>query len=436
MLNFSALARAACAAVLSMAVASVASPMVAAQEQSPQINLNVVVDGQPVTAESLPTADAYYQTLLARYGKEYHTCFAAPAPAPGTCPKPASMGSLDLKEHVNIELMLDASGSMGEVIDGQSKFEIAKQALSQFIETLPATANVALRVYGHKGSNADADKPVSCASSELVYPLQQLDKPTFQHAINGFQPAGWTPLAASLSAARDDFSTFDPSTSSNFVYVVSDGIETCDADPVASARELHAASVQPIVNVVGFDVNDQATQQLRAAAEAGGGQFYAASDASELDQLFKDTFDWEAWTAYYNCRYEVATTQYNHIYEAQTDSYNCTYSFAVDEMNGIYEEATRRYNEIYAAGNDAYNALYAASGGDTSHLILAAQERDDLFLHAGQIRDFAIDQANQRQAIILNAASAQTSAAIKQADDERNRAIEENDREQHQRPAP
>jgi hypothetical protein len=38
---------------------------------------------------------------------------------------------------------------------------------------------------------------------------------------------GWTPLGRSLNAARGDFAGTNPKTSSNFVYVVSDGIETC-----------------------------------------------------------------------------------------------------------------------------------------------------------------------------------------------------------------
>ena len=156
-----------------------------------------------------------------------------------------SLGEIELKQQVNVELILDASGSMAERVGGEPKLATAKRVLIDFISTLPKNANVALRIYGHQGSSADADKAVSCASSELLYPFQPPDTARFHSAIQAFQPAGWTPLARSFDDARRDFERFDPANSSNFVYVVTDGIETCDADPVASAGQLHAANVKP-----------------------------------------------------------------------------------------------------------------------------------------------------------------------------------------------
>jgi Ca-activated chloride channel family protein len=204
-----------------------------------------------------------------------------------------------------------------------TKLDTAKGVLSEFLTTLPERANVALRVYGHTGSSAEADKTVSCDSSALVYPFGPLERPKFQNAIGSFRATGWTPLAASLDAAGHDFERFDPATSSNFVYVVTDGLETCDGEPVASAQALHAAGVHPLVNIVGFDVDAEAAQQLRAAAEAGGGKFYGAHDSDELNRIFKSTFDWTAWSAYYNCLFRAANNQYNAVTGDQNYSYYC-----------------------------------------------------------------------------------------------------------------
>lgn len=81
--------------------------------------------------------------------------------------------------------------------------------------------------------------------------------------INAVAPVGWTPTGAALLAALDDFSQFDPATNSNFVYLISDGLETCDGDPAAAAAQLNSANVGVTVNVVGFAVDAETTQELQ-----------------------------------------------------------------------------------------------------------------------------------------------------------------------------
>jgi Ca-activated chloride channel homolog len=314
------------------------------------------VDGQPVTIESLPSPETYYAQELAAHGKDLSSCQAKPTPGPAACPKPASLGSIELRQHVNVELILDASGSMAETIGGQTKLDAAKRVLTAFLPTLPSNAQVALRVYGHKGSNADVDKPASCASSELLYPFQQLDAAKFQTAIESFEPTGWTPLAASFDNALKDFEQFEPATSSNFVYVVTDGIETCDGDPVASARGLNSASVHPIVNIVGFDVDPEASAQLREAAEAGGGKFYEARNAAELNQVFTSNFDWVAWTKYYNCVWLSAINQSNSVLVDQTKLYYCVYNLMIAEYYDIDKDTNSHYYKLLDAANKAPEA--------------------------------------------------------------------------------
>jgi hypothetical protein len=192
-------------------------PVAASSPTAGDTPLQVNIDGEVLTQDSLPTPETYYAQLLKTYGQDVSTCQRPATPQPAACPKPASLGDIELKQQVNVELILDASGSMAESEGGETRLATAQRVLSDFITTLPPRANVALRVYGHKGSNAEADKPVSCASSELLYPFQALNADLFQSVIRGFQPTGWTPLAASLDGAQHDFEQFDPATSSNFV---------------------------------------------------------------------------------------------------------------------------------------------------------------------------------------------------------------------------
>jgi Ca-activated chloride channel homolog len=403
-----------------------ARPEADATASPPARPFSVTLDGQAVSRDSLPSPDAYYAELLARHGRDLSSCYGEASPEPKTCTKPTSLGEIELKQQVNVELILDASGSMAERSGGETRLDVARRVLSEFVTTLPATANVALRVYGHQGSGADADKGTSCTASDLVYPFQPLDVGQFRAAVSRFNSSGWTPLAASLDRARADFEQFDPATSSNFVYVVTDGIETCDGDPVDAAQKLHAASVQPIVNVIGFDVDAEATRQLRQTAQRGGGTYYEARGGDELASVFKSKIDWGSWTAYYNCRYGVAVRQFNASTAIATRTMNCVQGHISRERNALNGEATRRFNDIHAA---AIDASLAAGTPAASH------EANALIARARENLEYARQRESERYARIYNAERGQWEGATRDAQAEWERARRELDQIRERRDA-
>ena len=76
---------------------------------------------------------------------------------------------------VDLELVLavDASGSMAEAIpdtENQTRMEAAQVALREVIARIPERdgLNVGFRIYGHEGSNSEADRSASCRSTELL----------------------------------------------------------------------------------------------------------------------------------------------------------------------------------------------------------------------------------------------------------------------------
>jgi Ca-activated chloride channel family protein len=271
-------------------------------ESSPVTEQTMSSPAQP--SESLPqqttqlllaknaAAEAYYQQLLAQYGENYQQCLESIAQltqAPQQAPQPAIevSPSPSPSKQLNVVVALDASGSMAGTVNGEQKLALAKSAIAQFVSGLPQTAKVGLTVFGHQGSNKEADKAVSCAGIETVYPLAQLES-QFTQAINSFEPTGFTPLAATLEQLNQNFSTLDGAANQNVVYLVSDGIETCDGNPVIAAQKLHASNAQAIVNTIGFDVDNKAQRQLRAIAVAGGGEYFSARNAAELQKIFQD----------------------------------------------------------------------------------------------------------------------------------------------------
>jgi Ca-activated chloride channel family protein len=209
------------------------------------------------------------------------------------------------KEQYNVMIVLDASGSMGNMAGGKTRMEAAKEAIRSFAASLPADARVGLRVYGHEGTGSEADKALSCSKSDVMYPLQAYDQQKLDGALAQFKPAGWTPIALALEQAQQDLQAYKGQQSTNIIYLVSDGIETCGGDPVAVAKQLAGSEVTPIVNVVGFGADGEAQRQLKQVAEAAGGRYVLIQDQKELQKEFEQVsdmadkwFDWKSGATY------------------------------------------------------------------------------------------------------------------------------------------
>ncbi|EOP57936.1 hypothetical protein IIW_00089 [Bacillus cereus VD136] len=204
-----------------------------------------------------------------------------------------------LKENLNVEIIIDSSGSMAGKVDGKTKMEVAKEAVRNFAKSLPKEANVSLVAYGHKGSNKEQDKEASCGAIDTVYSRQAYQEQSFQQALDQFQSTGWTPLAGALQKSMDNFASAPGEKNTNIIYVVSDGIETCGGDPVAVAKQLGDSNIQPIVNVIGFDVDNESQQQLKQVAEATKGKYVSVKNTKELESEFqkgKDlSWEWSKW---------------------------------------------------------------------------------------------------------------------------------------------
>ncbi|MCR8850845.1 VWA domain-containing protein [Rossellomorea sp. SC111] len=203
------------------------------------------------------------------------------------------------KDNYNIEIILDSSGSMKNDVEGKTQMDLAKQAINDFLSTAPEEANVSLRVYGHKGSGSDQDKKMSCSSVEQVYGFDKYNKEQFDKALNSFEPSGWTPIEGALKASKEAFSKYDSKDNTNLIYLVSDGIETCDGNPVEYAKTFADSNIKPIVNVIGFNVDSAAQKQLKSLADNTNGVYTTVTNAKQLEEEFdraKDVLEsWEDW---------------------------------------------------------------------------------------------------------------------------------------------
>lgn len=350
-------------------------------------------------AGAAPELQAYYDALVARHGQDYAACGPAEDVRAGACPQGEAQAA-DAPRRVL--LMLDASGSMAGREGGRTKLALAQDALLDFVRRLEGDAQVALRVYGHRGSNRQADKAASCRGTELVHPFGPRDAAAFAASVRAFQPRGFTPIAASLQAAARDFAQGGADARGNVVYLVSDGIETCDGDPVAAAQALRASDIGVVVNVIGFDVDAQAERQLREVAASGGGDYIAARSGADLAAVFNARI--AAMAAQFNCRVRAESGAFNRTVGTQATRFNCLVGKATTEFNAVVGAASADRNAGRATGAQRDYAVQQAGAKRDGIVKPAAATRDAAVSDAGRRRDTGVDAASRERARAQDAA--------------------------------
>ncbi len=222
-----------------------------------------------------------YQPLVKRVDSFDPTIEVETTAKPGDIEAP-----VENVKKMNVAILLDASGSMAGRVPGGMKMDLAKKSIKKFASSLPEGVNVSLLVYGHKGTSSGKDKKLSCGSIETVYPLGNYNEDSFQQALNRFDPKGWTPLGAAIETAQKDLQQQTEDNVQNIIYVVSDGVETCGGDPVKAAKELHQSDIEAVINIIGFDVDDEGQKALKKVADAGGGSYKSVDTEEDLSRVF------------------------------------------------------------------------------------------------------------------------------------------------------
>lgn len=179
--------------------------------------------------------------------------------------------ALSLAEGRSI-IVLDASGSMWGQIDGRAKLEIAREALSEVLQSIPADTELGLIAYGHREKG-------SCADIELIVPPARGTAQAISDAAAKMQFLGKTPLTDSVRQAAAELRSTEAKAT---VILITDGIETCAADPCALGQELEASGVDFTAHVVGFGLTEEEGQQVACLATNTGGQYITAADLAGL----------------------------------------------------------------------------------------------------------------------------------------------------------
>ncbi len=169
-------------------------------------------------------------------------------------------------------VIYDSSNSMWAPLpDGQRKYEAARSAVSKFVAGQPAERNIAMRVYGARSKD-------DCRDSRLMVPMAADNQHAIVETVNSIRPTGQTPMEYSL---RETLRDLDGAPAD--ILVVTDGIESCDADPCALLNEWRRSNVNVRVHIVGLGLNEKDLTAMQCLVEATGNEIVDAQSEADLE---------------------------------------------------------------------------------------------------------------------------------------------------------
>lgn len=187
---------------------------------------------------------------------------------------------------IYVEIIFDASKTMEEPdINGIPKIEIAKKIVSILVNYFPQRdARYALRVNG-------ARYPNNCLDSELVIPFGRENAQQVLETLKTIQPKGLSPVTYSLRQVLQDF---EGTKGTKMVFMITDGQETCDVEPVDACTTtmdlFQQAEFEGAIHIIGINtIDDYARELLDCLSLRGQGEFLDSNrnKGSEFAELIQ-----------------------------------------------------------------------------------------------------------------------------------------------------
>lgn len=348
------------------------------------------------------TVEEYLNEMLHLVGEDYYegmkTFLTFDTSVEVDHTKPDEQVNQPALKTAHYAILIDASGSMRAMASGKTRMESAKDAVLDFAKQIPEDATMSMRVYGHKGSGNQADKQLSCTSTENFY-SGKFEDTAFREALSKVQPAGWTPIGLVLETVKEDI---PEDAEEVVVYVVSDGIETCGGDPVKAAGDLVAGNIQTVVNIIGYDVDNEGQTLLKKVADAGNGEFIYVNSEKELRKYMRKQYEeiQKQWLEWKETGKKDAIDQKENLKELSMNTKEALQKQSLQEKerlkaaraylrtkytdydhpviqlsNYLIEDQHKKYNYITQTGNALYNESVTNGHKTYNEVINEGQEK-------------------------------------------------------------
>lgn len=267
------------------------------------------------------SCDLQYENLLKKYGNTYDGCFVD-YPSIGTC-----IPIKNQKPRINIAIIFDTSGSMGTKIGSETMIDIAKEKVSGYINSLESDVAWGVIIYGQDWDGSDAGKEASCKGIKLLGEFKE-GKEKIISNIKSLKPNGWTPIDSSLKFAESFLRKNAKPNDRNIILLISDGKETCDGNPIATAKDI-TSTVGMYIDVIWFNVQWWAQQELINIAKSGNGKYTDVRSRADFDAVF---FANKNFLNNLSCGASKASLQLQAAVERKNRYYSCMYMLKEEEV--------------------------------------------------------------------------------------------------------
>ena len=186
-------------------------------------------------------------------------------------------------------IILDASGSMDDPISSTSqtaKIEDAKSVIAGIVRNpLSESLSLGFVALGHLTD--------TCQNNVEIILDPSLGKPnsSILNLLN-IKPRSYTPLAEAIRVTGNQLLKIKKQQDQRFTIVlVSDGIETCNGNPLAEVESLKKQGLDFIFNAIGYGTDNNVNQELKKLTEAGNGKLFTPNNSKRLqDDLNKSVY--------------------------------------------------------------------------------------------------------------------------------------------------
>jgi len=155
--------------------------------------------------------------------------------------------------------------------EGRKRIDIAKEVLSNMVDSLASNPNVqlGLRVYGHEWDK----KFGNCKDTKLISPFAPNNHRLIKQKLAEINPQGVTPIAYSLLESSKDFPI--DNTYRNVIIIITDGLESCAGDPCAVSTSLQKKNIFLSPFIIGIGLEEDLSKHFECI-----GKFINASNVS------------------------------------------------------------------------------------------------------------------------------------------------------------
>lgn len=170
-------------------------------------------------------------------------------------------------------IVFDASKSMAASVGdekGLRRIDVVRSALANVLPRVAPRRRMGLITYGPGSRDACSNvslqlKPTSNAATQIM------------SRVDALKPEGRTPLTRAVRGAAEVLNFRNKAAT---IIVLTDGEETCGADPCALARELKRDGAGTVVHVISYEI---------ASAVGSDGEFVSRCFADETGGTYVDT---------------------------------------------------------------------------------------------------------------------------------------------------